>query len=374
MQSFDFVERFAVILLVAGTGMFIWGWSIEPPTGLIDAVSGAYSDWSPGLVVDGLLLLVINRVLRNNERARILSQVGSLSNEFALDAVRRCQEEGWDRSGAMAGRSYAKARLSRVDLSGAALRGSDFSFADLRQVDFMQADLRNADFTGANLKGADLRWADLRGASLRWADLTGAEIDGARLNGVDTTSACVESYHMEHPEFAGAMVGGYLTEQQQQLLKESFEKLLAEGPTVIHGFYDRLFQVAPEVKKLFSNDMDRQVRKFLQSLNVIVSSLACTEKAVPMLQRLGERHREYGVAPDHYPLVGGVLIETLETALGDGFSLEAREAWSGAFAQIAAIMSAEPEVMATNRKDQPQAAGEESRVVRFPQQAANDAA
>ena len=54
MRSFDFVERFAVLLLVAGMGMFIWGWSIEPPAGLIEAISGAYSDWSPGLVVDGL--------------------------------------------------------------------------------------------------------------------------------------------------------------------------------------------------------------------------------------------------------------------------------------------------------------------------------
>ena len=374
MQSFDFVERFAVILLVAGMGMFIWGWSIEPPTGLIEAVSGAYSDWSPGLVVDGLLLLVINRVLRNNERTRILGQVGSLSNEFALDAVRRCQEEGWDTNGAMAGRSYAKARLSRADLSGAALRGSDFSFADLREVDFMQADLRDADFTGANLQGADLRWADLRGATLRWADLTGAEIDGARLDGVDATSACVEPYHREHPEFAGAMVGGYLTEQQQRLLKESFELLLAEGPMVIRSFYDRLFEVAPQVQGLFSSNMDRQVRKFLQSLNVIVSSLACTEKAVPMLQRLGDRHRDYGVEPDHYPLVGGVLIETLENALGDAFTREARDAWSGAFAQIAAIMSAEPEVMAAASAERPQVPEDGHRVVRFPPQAVNDAA
>ncbi len=376
MQSFDIVERFAVILLVAGMGMFIWGWSIEPPTSLIAAISGAYSDWSPGLVVDGLLLLVINRVLRNNERSRILGQVGSLSNEFALDAVRRCQEEGWQKSGAMAGRCYVKARLSRADLSGAHLSGSDFSFADLRDVDFMHANLKGADFTGANLKGADLRWADLTDATLRWADLTGAEIDGARLQGVDATSACIEQHHRDFPELNAAIVGGYLCARQLELLKENFELLLAEGPPVIRGFYERLFVAAPEVKGLFSSDMDRQARKFLQSLQVIVSSLACTEKAVPMLQRLGERHRDYGVEPDHYPVVGGVLIETLEHALADAFTGEARDAWAGAFAQIAAIMSAAPEVVATGSvqtADQPNAP-EENRIVRFPRQATNDAA
>ncbi len=193
MQSFDTVERFAVLLLVAGMGMFIWGWSLNPPAGLIEAVTGAYTDWSPGLVVDGLLLLVINRVLRNNERSRILGQVGSLSNEFALDAVRRCQEEGWTESGAMAGRDYSKARLSRADLPGAVLNRSKFRFADLHHADLMHADLRGTDFTGANLTGADLRWADLRGAKLCWADLTGAEIDGARLDGVDAASATAPS-------------------------------------------------------------------------------------------------------------------------------------------------------------------------------------
>ncbi len=374
MRSFDFVERFAVVLLVAGMGMFIWGWSIEPPGSLMEAVSGAYSDWSPGLVVDGLLLLVINRVLRNNERTRILGQVGSLSNEFSLDAVRRAQEEGWDKNGAMAGRSYAKARLARADLSGAVLRGSDFSFADLSGVDFMHADLREADFTGANLNGADLRWADLRGASLRWADLTAAEIDGAHLDGVDASSACIEAYHQDHAELAGAVVGGYLSDQQQQLLKENFEALVAEGEAVIRSFYERLFSVAPEVRGMFSDNMDRQVRKFLQSLHVIVSSLGCTEKAVPMLKRLGERHRDYGVTPDHYPIVGGVLIETLERALGDDFTQEARAAWADAFAQIAAIMSAEPEAPIPETNGPAEKPAAEERVVRFPQQAANDAA
>ncbi len=119
---------------------------------------------------------------------------------------------------------------------------------------------------------------------------------------------------------------------------------MADGTQVVTDFYDRLFTVAPQLQSLFSTSMERQVRKFLQSLHLIVSSLASTEKAVPMLQRLGDRHRGYGVEPGHYPLVGGVLIDTLESALGDAFTPEAREAWSGAFQQIAAIMSAGPDV------------------------------
>ena len=123
-----------------------------------------------------------------------------------------------------------KLRLARADLSGAVLRGSDFSFADLSGVDFMHADLRDANFTGANLSGADLRWADLRGATLRWADLTGTEIDGAHLDGVDASSACIEPYHEERTtSFSGAVVGGYLSDHQQEILRGNFEALLARG-------------------------------------------------------------------------------------------------------------------------------------------------
>lgn len=75
--------------------------------------------------------------------------------------------------------------------------------------------------------------------------------------------------------------------------------------------------------------------------------------------------------PAHYPIVGGVLIDTLQDALGEAFTTEARNAWSGAFAQIAAIMSAEPEVMSVEKVDSPAKPSKADRVIQFPQAAAN---
>jgi nitric oxide dioxygenase len=338
MHTFDTVEKFALLLLGAGLALIFWGFSVQPPTSFAEVLTNNYGDWTPGLVVDGLLLLVINRVLRNNERRRIMGQVASQSNEFALDAVRRCREEGWLANGAMTNRPFTRAHLSRADLSDATLRGCDFSFADLTDVDLTHADLRGASFRGANLKGADLRWADLRGASIQWADLGQADLDGALLDGIDATSACIDPHHASRPELNRAVIGGYLTLHQQELVRSSFDLLMDQGDTVITGFYERLFVAAPQLRSLFTNSIERQVRKFMQSLHLIVSSLASTEKAVPILQRLGERHTGYGVEPEHYTLVGGVLIETLDDALGERFTDEVREAWSSAFQQISSIM------------------------------------
>jgi hemoglobin-like flavoprotein len=63
-----------------------------------------------------------------------------------------------------------------------------------------------------------------------------------------------------------------------------------------------------------------------------------------VLSRLGERHHGYGVEPEHYELVGGVLIRTLDEALGERFTDEVCQAWSAAFQLISSVMRSAGEV------------------------------
>ena len=98
-----------------------------PPASLNNLVADHFGDWTPGFVIDGLLLLVLNTVIKRTERTRIMSQAASMSNEFALDAMRRCREEGWLQGGAMASLTFTKARLATADLS-CALAGTAVAF------------------------------------------------------------------------------------------------------------------------------------------------------------------------------------------------------------------------------------------------------
>jgi hypothetical protein len=59
---------------------------------------------------------------------------------------------------------------------------------------------------------------------------------------------------------------------------------------------------------------------------------------VPVLQRLGERHRGYGVAPQHYRIASGALIATLAEVLAEEFTGEVETAWRAAYQLIASIM------------------------------------
>lgn len=338
MPKFDFVDLLASTLLLAGIGLFGWGMYIAPPASIQELVSVTFGDWTPGLVVDGALLFILNRVIHSHERKRVISQVASLSNEFALDAVRRCRDEGWLQDGTLVNKSFIKARLANADFSDAKLAGVDFSFADLTGADLTYAELKGVNLKGANLTGADLRWADLSAANLDWADLRSAELDGVELQGISAEFASVDSHYADTAAFRNAVVGGFLSTQQVALVTSSFELVLRAGEPVIVRFYERLFETAPQFKQLFTSDVKRQARKFLQSLKMIVGSLAATERAVPMLHRLGDRHRGYGVKPEDYEVVGGVLIETLQEGLGDDFTAEVREAWIAAFGLISSIM------------------------------------
>jgi hemoglobin-like flavoprotein len=328
----------ALLFIVVGVGLFAYGLSLDPPSSIQEMLFTHFGDWTPGFIIDGVLLLTINSVIHMHERRRVISQVASLSNEFALDAVRRCRDEGWLQSGMMRGRRFANARLGSADLSDSKLSGANFSFADLSGADLTHADLKGVDLKGANLHGADLRWADLSRACLHWADLRGANLTGARLDGVEADFALVDKTHLSVSELENAVVGGFISKRQTDLVKSTFDQFLEAGNTGAIRFYERLFEEAPQLRKLFHDDMELQARMFLQSLNVIVSSLSSTERAARVLKRLGEKHHGYGVEADHYSVMGTVLVKTIREVLGDDFSTEAAEAWTAAFRLISSIM------------------------------------
>ena len=338
MRKLDLIDVLALLFIVVGVGLFAYGLSLNPPSSLEEFVLNQFGDWTPGFIIDGLLLLIINSVIHMHERRRVMNQVASLSNEFALDAVRRCRDEGWLQSGMMRGRRFASARLGSADLSDSKLSGANFSFADLSGADLTHADLKDVDLKGANLHDTDLRWADLSRACLHWADLRGANLTGARLDGVEANFALVDKTHSSISELKNAVVGGFISTRQTDLVKSTFEQFLDAGDLGAIRFYERLFEKAPHLRELFQNDIERQARMFIQSLNVIVGSLSSTERAARVLKRLGEKHRGYGVETGHYSVMGTVLVETIRDVLGDDFSDEASEAWTAAFRLISSIM------------------------------------
>jgi hemoglobin-like flavoprotein len=124
-----------------------------------------------------------------------------------------------------------------------------------------------------------------------------------------------------------------------ETLEESFDLVAPQGDELIRKFYDDLFEVAPAVKPLFANvDMEGQRQALLNMLVVLRESLRDLDDIVPDLEELGARHAQYGAKPEHYPVVGEVLIGAMAEVGGDAWKPEYTAAWQEAYGVVQDVM------------------------------------
>jgi hemoglobin-like flavoprotein len=126
-----------------------------------------------------------------------------------------------------------------------------------------------------------------------------------------------------------------------QALETSFDLVAGRGDELMDTFYARLFAAAPAVRPLFAaTDLRRQKTMLLGALVLLRKSLGDLDAIVPMLRELGARHVAYGAKPDHYPVVGQVLIASMADVAGDGWRPDYERAWAAAFDVVAGAMLA----------------------------------
>ena len=102
-------------------------------------------------------------------------------------------------------------------------------------------------------------------------------------------------------------------------------------------FYARMFELAPDVRPMFSEDMAEQHRKLSATLVVAISSLRDWEELAPTLSALARRHVAYNVSPWHYAVVTQALLDTLDAG---GVAPETIAAWNRGMSAISSHMIA----------------------------------
>src|SRR5882762_1197445 len=128
---------------------------------------------------------------------------------------------------------------------------------------------------------------------------------------------------------------------QIKLVQDSFSKVAPISEQAAVLFYDRLFEVAPAVKAMFPADMTEQRKKLMGTLAVVVNGLTNLEAVLPAASALAKRHVSYGAKPEHYPVVGGALLWTLEKGLGEAWTPELAAAWTSAYGTLSGYMISE---------------------------------
>ena len=130
-----------------------------------------------------------------------------------------------------------------------------------------------------------------------------------------------------------------MTNKQIDLVKSSWAIVATIDPVTVGGlFYNRLFEIAPQLKHMFRNPMPEQSKKLLAMINYVISKLNKLEDILDEVAKLARRHVSYGVKPDHYTIVGEALLWTLEKGLADNWNSEVKEAWTDCYQILSSAM------------------------------------
>lgn len=141
-----------------------------------------------------------------------------------------------------------------------------------------------------------------------------------------------------------------LSDSEKLLVRDSWRLVVPIADTAADLFYRRLFELRPDLRALFSDDLATQKKKLVAMLNFIVKSLDWPESAwreevdeesdlFLVLLALGRRHTDlYRVPDESYDTVGQALLWTLDYALGKKFDEACRAAWTRIYTLSATAM------------------------------------
>ncbi|HWK96446.1 MAG TPA: globin family protein [Pseudolabrys sp.] len=129
-----------------------------------------------------------------------------------------------------------------------------------------------------------------------------------------------------------------MTPEQVTMVQDSFRKVVPIAGTAADLFYNRLFEIAPEVRPLFPADLADQKKKLISMLATAVTNLHQIDTIAPAVAGLGKRHVTYGVTAAMYEPVGAALLWTLEQGLGPDFTPPVKAAWTETYVTLAGVM------------------------------------
>jgi nitric oxide dioxygenase len=125
-----------------------------------------------------------------------------------------------------------------------------------------------------------------------------------------------------------------LTSDAIDRIRASFAALAPRMGDVSATFYDRLFEVAPEVRRLFAPDMTRQRGHFEAALALLLRNVSMLDVLGPSLMALGAEHVSYGTRTEHYDVARDCLIHAIRHHAGDAWNEELARDWHDAIGAV----------------------------------------
>ena len=125
------------------------------------------------------------------------------------------------------------------------------------------------------------------------------------------------------------------------LIQATVPLLKARGEEITRHFYRTMLDEHPELKAFFNEAhqaQGTQARALAGAVLAYASHIDRLETLAPALPRIIQKHVALGVQPEHYPIVGGVLLRAIRHVLGDVATDEIIAAWAEAYGALARLL------------------------------------
>src|SRR5215470_11308737 len=130
-----------------------------------------------------------------------------------------------------------------------------------------------------------------------------------------------------------------MTAEQIDLVRRSFDALWPFRRKLADQFYARFFELAPDTRRLFPDNMERQQLKLMDTIAAIVGTLDRHEICQSIINHTGRKHADFGVQTAHFTAFGEALIWGLQQQSGPAFTPEMQQAWIVLYDAIQAEMT-----------------------------------
>lgn len=129
-----------------------------------------------------------------------------------------------------------------------------------------------------------------------------------------------------------------LTDNEIKIIKSSAPALAEYGEQITGRFYQILLEKNPELKNIFNMTNQKSgnqkqalamavyaFSKYVDNLSVILGDV----------ERIAQKHASLGIKPEHYPLVGAALLESIKEILNPGDDVIS--AWASGYGVLANV-------------------------------------
>lgn len=135
-----------------------------------------------------------------------------------------------------------------------------------------------------------------------------------------------------------SIIGISLSSMEKELIIKSWKTIMQNPNKFSDTFYTKLFELDPNMKYLFKNDLKVQRIKFVDSINYLARRMEDLEETTNKMKKLGLKHKGYMVKEGHYPIFGDALIYSFEHHLGEEFDDKSKTAWIKLYDSVAEFM------------------------------------